>query len=191
MLRLQKMTREDWAGQAVASMDDILLDHAHCEKKAASMALNLMFRYPEYPQLMQPLSELAREELRHFEQVLSVMNERGIPFKRQRPSTYAGRLVSVVRKDEPHRMLDLMLCACLIEARSCERMKILSQTLTDPKLARLYKGLLACEARHHQVYIDMLETIFPRAEIEERLKELSAHESQVLDTPDDFVRLHT
>ena len=190
MLRLQKMTRENWAQQAINSIDDILLDHAHCEKKAASMALNLMFRYPEHPQLMQPLSELAREELRHFEQVLSVMNERGIPFKRQRPSTYAGRLVSVVRKDEPHRMLDLMLCACLIEARSCERMKILSQTLPDPKLARLYKGLLACEARHHQVYIDMLETIFPRDEIELRLKELSEHESQVLDTPDDFVRLH-
>ena len=145
MLRLQKMTRDDWAQQAVDSIEDILLDHAHCEKKAASMALNLMFRYPEHPQLMKPLSELAREELRHFEQVLSVMTERGIPFKRQRPSTYAGRLVAVVRKDEPKRMLDLMLCACLIEARSCERMKILSQTLTDPKLARLYKGLLACD----------------------------------------------
>jgi tRNA-(ms[2]io[6]A)-hydroxylase len=191
MLRLQKMTREDWAAQAVHAIDEILLDHAHCEKKAASMALNLMFRYPEYPQLMQPLSELAREELRHFEQVLSVMNERAIPFRRQRPSTYAGRLVSIIRKDEPHRMLDLMLCACLIEARSCERMKILSETLSDAKLARLYKGLLACEARHHQVYIDMLETIYSREEIDTRLKEISAHESHVLDTPDDFVRLHT
>lgn len=190
MLRLQKKTRDDWAEQALAAMGEILLDHAHCEKKAASMALNLMFRYPEHPQLMQPLSELAREELRHFEQVLSMMKERDIPFRRQRPSTYAGRLVSIVRKDEPQRMLDLMLCACLIEARSCERMKILSETLTDPKLARLYKGLLACEARHHQVYIDMLETIFPRTEIEDRLKEISAHESHVLETPDDFVRLH-
>ena len=190
MLRLHKNTRPEWVSQAIAHMDDILLDHAHCEKKAASMALNLMFRYPEHPQLMQPLSELAREELRHFEQVLSVMEERSILFKRQKPSTYAGRLVSIVRKDEPQRMLDLMLCACLIEARSCERMKLLSEHLQDAKLARLYKGLLACEARHHQIYIDMLETIFPREEIEDRLKEISIHEAQVLDEPDDFVRLH-
>ena len=119
------------------------------------------------------------------------MEERNIPFRRQRPSTYAGRLVSIVRKDEPHRMLDLMLCACLIEARSCERMKILSENLVDVKLARLYRGLLACEARHHQVYIDMLETIFPREEILERLEEVATHESEVLETPDDFVRLHT
>ena len=191
MLRLTTDTRDDWIGQAMESMDDILLDHAHCEKKAASMALNLMFRYPEHPQLMLPLSELAREELRHFEQVFRVMEERNIPFKRQRPSTYAGRLVSVVRKDEPHRMMDLMLCACLIEARSCERMKILAENLTDPKLARLYKGLLACEARHHRIYIDMLETIFPREDVLSRLQEISIHESAVLETPDDFVRLHT
>ena len=191
MLRLKKETRENWISQAMPQINEILLDHAHCEKKAASMALNLMFRYPEYPQLMQPLSELAREELRHFEQVFSVMEERNIPFRRQRPSTYAGRLVSIVRKDEPHRMLDLMLCACLIEARSCERMKILSENLVDVNLARLYRGLLACEARHHQVYIDMLETIFPREEILERLEEVATHESEVLETPDDFVRLHT
>ena len=191
MLRLKKETRADWISQAMPQINEILLDHAHCEKKAASMALHLMFRYPEYPQLMLPLSELAREELRHFEQVFAVMEERNIRFRRQRPSTYAGRLVSVVRKDEPHRMLDLMICACLIEARSCERMKILSETLTDPKLARLYRGLLACEARHHQVYIDMLETIYPREEIMERLEELATHESNVLDAPDDFVRLHT
>ena len=191
MLRLHKETRRDWIGQALGAMDDILLDHAHCEKKAASMAVNLMFRYPNHPQLMQPLSELAREELRHFEQILSVLIERSVEFKRQKPSTYAGRLVTIVRKDEPERMLDLMLCACLIEARSCERMKILSEHLEDPKLARLYKGLLACEARHHQVYIDMLETIFDREQIMARLEVIARHEADVLDAPDDFIRLHS
>ena len=191
MLRLHKETRSSWIKEALCAMDEILLDHAHCEKKAASMAINLMFRYPNHPQLMQPLSELAREELRHFEQILSVLNEREIDFCRQKPSTYAGRLVSIVRKDEPKRMLDLMLCACLIEARSCERMKILSEHLQDEKLARLYKGLLACEARHHQVYIDMLETVFPREEVMKRLVEISEHEAKVLDKPDDFIRLHS
>ena len=140
---------------------------------------------------MKSLSELAREELRHFEQVLEVMKKRGIDFCRQKPSTYAGRLVSIVRKDEPERMLDLMLCAAMIEARSCERMKILSERLEDPSLARFYRGLLACEARHHQVYLDMLETVFSRNVIHERLHDISKHESLVLETPDDFPRLHS
>ncbi len=192
MLRLHEKSRDSWIKEAIVSLDDILLDHAHCEKKAASMAVNLMFRYPQHPQLMRSLSELAREELRHFEQVLAVMHSRGISFCRQKPSTYAGRLVSIVRKDEPERMLDWMLCAAMIEARSCERMKILSEHLTDdPSLARFYRGLLACEARHHQIYLDMLETVFPRDVIHARLDEIARHESTVLQTPDDFPRLHS
>ena len=119
------------------------------------------------------------------------MKKRDVAFCRQRPSTYAGRLVSIVRKDEPQRMLDLMLCAAMIEARSCERMKILSEHLEDQALARFYRGLLACEARHHQVYLDMLETVFERELIHERLRDISEHEAMVLQTPDDFPRLHS
>ena len=157
------------------------------------MAVNLMFRYPEHRQLMQPLSELAREELRHFEQVLQIMQDRGIPFRRQRPSTYAGRLVSAARRDEPERMLDIMLCSALIEARSCERMRLLSEALvdTDPSLAQFYRGLLACEARHHQIYIDLLDGIFPRDQVDARLAELAAHEAGVLREPDPFHRIHS
>ena len=178
---------------ALRNRDEILLDHAHCEKKAASMALNLMFRYPEHSSLMVPLSGLAREELRHFEQVLEMMAERGIAFRRQKPSTYAGRLVGIVRKNEPHRMLDLMLCACLIEARSCERMQIFSDLLgaSDPGLARFYRGLLACEARHHQVYLDMLFAAgFAREEVHARLHVIAVHEAEVLATPGELPRLH-
>ena len=158
MHRVHSNTRENWLNQSLDNLDDILLDHAHCEKKAASMAVSFLFRYPEQAQIMKPLSELAREELRHFEQVLQIMKQREIPFKRQKPSTYAGRLVKVVRRDEPERMLDIMICAALIEARSCERMKILSEGLRDidPSLAQFYRGLLACEARH-QIYIDILD----------------------------------
>jgi tRNA 2-(methylsulfanyl)-N6-isopentenyladenosine37 hydroxylase len=193
MLRLSSVTRRDWVSGALDHLDEILLDHAHCEKKAASMAINLLFRYPEHRRLMQPLSELAREELRHFEQVLAVMEDRGISFRRQRPSTYAGRLVSAARKDEPERMLDIMLCAALIEARSCERMRILSDGLapTDPSLAQFYRGLLACEARHHQIYIDLLDGIFPRAQVDSRLTELAAHEAAVLQEADPFHRMHS
>ena len=192
MLRLQSTTRKDWAPWAVSNLSEILLDHAHCEKKAASMAVNLMFRYPEYPVLMKPLSELAREELRHFEQVLVEMQKRDMPFRRQKPSTYAGRLVKIARKDEPERMLDIMVCAALIEARSCERMKLLSVALesVDEGLARFYRGLLACEARHHQIYLTLLEERFDRAVIMDRVTEIAQYEASLFEDPDDFPRLH-
>ena len=193
MLRLHSTTRADWLTQSLDNLDDILLDHAHCEKKAASMAVNFLFRYPEYEAIMKPLSELAREELRHFEQVLQVMKQRNILFQRQKPSTYAGRLVKIVRRDEPERMLDIMLCAALIEARSCERMKILSEGLQDiePTLAQFYRGLLACEARHHQLYIDILDGIYDKEMVRERLEVIALHEAEVLENPDDFPRLHS
>jgi tRNA 2-(methylsulfanyl)-N6-isopentenyladenosine37 hydroxylase len=192
MLKLQSTTRSDWVVDALEHLPEILLDHAHCEKKAASMAINLMFRYPEHVQLMKPLSALAREELRHFEQVLQEMNKRSMPFRRQKPSTYAGRLVQIARKDEPQRMLDIMVCASLIEARSCERMKILSEALepVDSSLAQFYRGLLACEARHHRTYLDLLSTVFTAEEISARVEEIALHEASVLEEPDEFPRLH-
>jgi tRNA 2-(methylsulfanyl)-N6-isopentenyladenosine37 hydroxylase len=193
MLRLYSTTRKDWLSQSLHNLDEILLDHAHCEKKAASMAVSFLFRYPEHPEIMKPLSELAREELRHFEHVLQIMQQRDIPFKRQKPSTYAGRLVKIVRRDEPERMLDIMICAALIEARSCERMKILSEGLIpiDTSLAQFYKGLLVCEARHHQMYIDILDNIYDKDIVRQRLTEIAKHESEVLSEPDDFPRLHS
>lgn len=193
MLRLQSQTRTDWVHQALENLDDILIDHAHCEKKAASSALNFIFRYPEHLHFMQPLSELAREELRHFEQVLQVLEERKVVFGRQKPSRYAGKLVTEVRRDEPERMMDMMICASLIEARSCERMKILSEGLhdIDPKLARFYRGLLACEARHHQIYLDLLSSLYPRVDIQQRFDELAAHEAKVLETPGEDPRFHS
>ena len=148
MLRLAGTTRDTWIIEALENMSDVLLDHAHCEKKAASTAVSFIFRYPEYAHIIRPLSELAREELRHFEQVLTIMEQRGIEFVRQIPSEYAKKLMKYCLKDEPERMLDLMICASLIEARSCERMGILAGALVDidPKLAKFYRGLLACEA---------------------------------------------
>ena len=193
MLRLNSDTRGGWVDEAISDIPSILLDHAHCEKKAASTAVSFLFRYPEYPQMMVPLSELAREELRHFEGVLALLERRSILFERQVPSIYAGQLVSICRREEPHRMLDLLICSALIEARSCERMKILSEALVeiDPALSKFYKGLLACEARHHQIYLDLAATVFDKKNIEQRLKEISVHEADVLKKPQDFIRLHS
>lgn len=190
MLRLASESRPDWLPQALSAMDEILLDHAHCEKKAASTAINLIFRYQYRPELMTPLSELAREELRHFELVLRVMGERGLVFDKQEPSTYGSRLHTVVRKAEPDRFVDTMICCAFIEARSCERMQLLAEGLPDPGLAKLYAGLLASEARHHQTYLDLAATQVSMDEVYARVAEIAAHEAAVIAVPDDLIRLH-
>ena len=172
-------------------MDVILLDHAHCEKKAASTALNLIFRYQYRPELMLPLSELAREELRHFELVVKLINERGGSFEKLQPSTYGGDLYKVIRMDEPNRFVDTMICCAFIEARSCERMKLLSEGLEDPQLARMYSSLLASEARHHQTYLDLAATQVSEEEVYARLDQIGEHEARVLETPGPEIRLHS
>ena len=191
MLRLTTPTRADWISEALSSMDEVLLDHAHCEKKAASTALNLIFRYQYRSDLMVPLSEIAREELGHFELVLKVLKSRDIPFDRQKPSRYAPKLFSVIRGQEPDHFVDTMICCALIEARSCERMKLLAESLPDAKLAALYRGLLTSEARHHQTYLDLASTQIPEEQVYERLLVLSAHEAEVLSVPGEDVRMHS
>ena len=138
MLHLAQPTRPGWAAYAVTHLADILIDHAHCEKKAASTAVGLMFRYEERAELQTPLSQLAREELAHYEEVLERLAERGIPFRRLPAGGYAAALHEAVRKTEPHRLLDNLLTCAVIEARSCERMQLLGEELTrhDPQLAR-------------------------------------------------------
>jgi tRNA-(ms[2]io[6]A)-hydroxylase len=191
VLNLAAPTRPDWLDEARADIDTVLLDHAHCEKKAASTAMNLIFRYVEEPWLMAPLSALAREELAHFELMLKVLDERGVGFRRIEPSPYAAKLLKAVRKEEPLRLLDTLLCCSLIEARSCERMKLLAENLEDPKLAGLYRSLLASEARHHHGYVEMAMERFGRDVARERLAELAAHEAEILATPGPVLRMHS
>ena len=192
MLHLASTTDPRWAAQARDHLEEVLLDHAHCEKKAASTAVSLIFRYPERPALMIPLARLAREELAHFEEVITALRARGWEFRRLTPSPYATRLMTAVRTHEPARLLDTLLCCALIEARSCERMQILAETLADPGLVKLYRGLLACEARHFDSYIDLARTqgLAPEPVIMRRLAELAAHEAAVLRDPPAEIRLH-
>lgn len=126
-----------WVDAAVAGWQELLVDHANCEKKAASTAVALIFAYPEDTELGLALSRLAREELRHFEQVQAAMTELGVTFIRQKPSRYAAGLRRELRTSEPGRKLDLLLAGALIEARSCERFKLLAGRLPDP-LGRFY-----------------------------------------------------
>lgn len=198
MLNLASDSPPGWAARAARELDQVLLDHAHCEKKAASTAINLIFRYPQFPQLAIPLSRLAREELAHFEQVVGVLRARGLEFERQHPSRYATRLLKVCRTHEPARMVDTLLCCALIEARSCERMQRLAEYFEseegkDPELAKLYRGLLASEARHHTSYVDLARECgeLTQDDLRDRLRELAAHEATVcLKEDGEPTRLH-
>jgi len=192
MLRLAVSTHPAWARSALAHLDELLLDHAHLEKKAAGTAVTLLFRYPERRVLQEPLARLAREELAHFEEVLAHLDRRGVPFRPQRAGPYAGRLHAAVRREEPGRLLDTLLVAALIEARSCERLGLLADVLpgVDDALARLYRGLLAAEARHHGEYVGLALALFPEAEVRARLAALAAHEAEALAAGAPMPRLH-
>jgi tRNA 2-(methylsulfanyl)-N6-isopentenyladenosine37 hydroxylase len=190
VLHLRVDTDPEWASRAASAIDLILIDHAHLEKKAASTAINLIFRYPEHPSLMRPLSELAREELDHFERVLTVLEERGVGFSRIRPSPYMAKLTEIVRKEEPHRLLDTLIVCAFIEARSCERMKVLAAHLEDERLRTFYGSLLASEARHHRTYVELAESIFAAEEVAARLDEIAVHEAEVMRALPKDPRLH-
>ena len=190
MLSLAAPTTGAWLERALADPDALLVDHAHCEKKAAGMAVNLLFRYPRHGFLHDPLSRLAREELVHFEQVLALLAARGHALEPQRPAPYAGRLRAASRAHEPARLLDTLLCGALIEARSCERFGLLAEHAPDAELRRFYAGLLAAEARHHGVYLRLADALAPATEVRERLRELARHEAEILAERPALARMH-
>jgi len=189
---LHEPTPEEWLAEASCRLPEMLLDHANCELKAASTALGFLYRYPDRAALAQRMSKLAREELRHFEQVRALMDDMQIPFQRLSASRYAGRLRNEARQSEPHKLLDLLLTGALIEARSCERFARLAPRLPE-KLARFYAGLLASEARHFEHYIAFARTEcgVDDAEIDARLAELKAVEAALVTDPDPEFRFHS
>lgn len=193
MLHLAQPTDPDWAERALPHLDEILLDHAHLEKKAAGNAVTLLFRHPERGVLQRPLSALAREELSHFEGVLGHLARRGVPFARQKPGRYPGRVHRIVRSSDPeHQLLDSLLVAAMIEARSCERFGLLAAALApvDAELGAFYESLLESEARHHGEYVRLAEQCHPAATVRARLAEIAAHEASVLDGAAFEPRLH-
>lgn len=189
---LDEATPLEWLDEACSRVPEMLLDHANCELKAASTALGFLYRYPERTALAQRMSRLAREELRHFEQVRSIMDDMQIPFQRLSASRYAGTLRDAVRPAEPHKLLDMLLIGALIEARSCERFAMLVPRLPE-KLGRFYGGLLASEARHFEHYIAFArsECGVADAEVDARLAELKDIEAALVCDPDPDFRFHS
>lgn len=173
-----------------ANLAVLLVDHANCEKKAASTALNLIYRYVEHPVLLGKLSRLAREELRHFEQVLALMQKRGIDYPQLSASRYAGELRKLVRKQEPARLLDTLLIGAVIEARSCERFAALVPELDD-ELGDFYASLLKSESRHYQDYLKLAKEQATAQEVVARLERILTVERDLIEQDDTEFRFHS
>jgi tRNA-(ms[2]io[6]A)-hydroxylase len=186
---LRAPTPPAWVEDALGHLPEILQDHANCEKKAASTALALMFAYPDDRALATALSRLAREELRHFEQVTRAMAALGVAYVRQSPGRYAQRLRSVLATSDPGRKLDLLLSGALIEARSAERFGLLAPRLPPP-LARLYAELAGAEARHYTLYLGFARDAAPQ-QWATRLAALARHEAELATEPDVTLRFHS
>jgi tRNA-(ms[2]io[6]A)-hydroxylase len=189
---LRAATPEAWIERACASPDLLLLDHANCEKKAASTALALMFAYAEDLELTEKLSRLAREELRHYEQVAKLARRLGVAPQRLAPGRYATRLRRLVASAEPRREVDLMICGAFIEARSCERFAALSRAIDAP-LAELFEGLHAAEARHGSLYLELAHRAAARnhLDIAPRLAAFADLEAELILSPDELFRFHS
>jgi tRNA-(ms[2]io[6]A)-hydroxylase len=185
-------TPREWVDEARARIPELLLDHANCELKAASTAIGFLYRYPERGLLASAMSRLAREELRHFEQVKKLMQKRAVPYARLSASRYASTLRRAMRPEEPARLLDTLIVGAIIEARSCERFAALIPHLSA-ELGGFYSGLLASEARHFAQYLELAqsETGVSGELMAERIAELKQIESGLITDPDPEFRFHS
>jgi tRNA-(ms[2]io[6]A)-hydroxylase len=191
MLHLKAPTDASWLAQVDANLDEVLIDHAHCEKKAAGTALNLIFHYVEDIELCREMTEIVNEELEHFHMVIELLNRRGIRFRRLKPSQYGNRLHALIRKSEPDRAVDRLLVAGLIEARSCERFQALAAHVKDAELATFYQSLFESEARHHSTYTRLAKHFAPEAVVETRLEELYDAEAEIMSEREPLARMHS
>lgn len=191
MLHLQSATDARWLRQVDANLDEVLIDHAHCEKKAAGTALNLIFHYVEDRELCREMTEIVNEELEHFHLVIDLLERRGVRFRRLKPSQYGRKLNDLCRKQEPQRAVDRLLVAGIIEARSCERFQALANHVNDAELATFYRSLFEAEARHHATYTRLAMHFAPEKEVMRRLDELAVLEAAIIAEGEELPRMHS
>ena len=188
---LSSLSSEKWIELALSNPIEILIDHAHCERKAAGVAIQLMFKYPSEQYISEVLSPIAREELEHFEKILNFLKSRGHEIKALKPPPYGSELSKNIRRDEPYRMLDSFLVAGLIEARSHERLSILALNFNDAAYKELYNSLLESEARHFGIYWKLAQRKFRKEDISKRLEELAAKEKKIISDTFHLPRIHS
>ena len=182
-------TPDRWIETALQHQSIMLIDHANCEKKAASSALNMLYRYVDKQDLLNKMSRLAREELRHFEQVIALMKKRGIDYVQLSSSRYAGGMREGLRNHEPHKLIDSLIIGAFIEARSCERFAKLAPHL-DEELNGFYLSLLKSEARHFEDYLKLARKYSPEP-IEPRVAYYAELEQRLIEMPDQEFRFHS
>lgn len=178
-----------WVAAVGDNLEILLVDHAHCERKAAATAMRLMHDYAGFDDLQDKMSRLAREELRHFEQVLKIIRSRGMTYQRMVPSRYAAGLRELVRSTDPDRLVDLLVCGAFIEARSCERFESVIPVLDD-ELADFYGRLLKSEARHFRDYLTLAEQVND-GPVDDRVVVFAAREAELINGPDSQFRFHS
>ena len=185
-------TPPEWVAAACVNRDTLLIDHANCEKKAASTALALMFAYAEDLDLTDKMSRLAREELRHYEQVAKLIQQVRVVPQRLAPGRYADRLRRLVAREEPQREVDLMVCGAFIEARSCERFAALAPAVGSP-LGEFFGGLHNAEARHFKMYLELAKRAARKAQsdLEARIQAFAALEAELIVSADPLFRFHS
>ena len=195
-------TPQAWLDDALNNIDILLADHANCEKKAASTAINLMYRYVDHFELLNKMSRLAREELRHFEQVIAIMKKRGLRYPQLTAARYAGELRKRVRGNEPDRLVDTLIVGAIIEARSCERFAKLADCLDSARdgdadndadnkeLQNFYRSLLQSESRHYQDYLELARK-YANGPVDERIAEFLQVEKALIEGDDRCFRFHS
>ncbi|MBT6592345.1 MAG: tRNA-(ms[2]io[6]A)-hydroxylase [Porticoccaceae bacterium] len=183
-------TPDRWIENALENQRVMLVDHANCEKKAASTALSLINRYTDNFELLNKMSRLAREEMRHFEQVIALMKRRKIPYEHVSASRYAAGLRDLARRDDPDKLVDVLIIGAFIEARSCERFALLAPHL-DAELEKFYMSLLKSEARHYQDYLKLAKTVAGANSIDDRIDLIAQRERELIESPDTQFRFHS
>ena len=191
MLNLQISTPSRWFLQVDENLNEILIDHAHCEKKAAGVAMNLLFAYVDSTKISRAMAEIVNEELEHFQMVLDLLAHRGIQFRKLSPSHYGPRLHQLIRKNEPERAVDRLRVAGLIEARSCERFSLLRDYVKDEELQKFYGGLFESEARHHATYVRLAWDLMTESTVHDRLHWLALQEAEIISEGDQRPRMHS
>ncbi|MCY4778635.1 tRNA-(ms[2]io[6]A)-hydroxylase [Sphingobacterium sp. UT-1RO-CII-1] len=182
MLGLKLLTDPRWANIAEANLDEILTDHAWCEQKAASNAISLITQNPEHEDLVHELTAIALEEMEHFKMVIELIKERGYTLGREQKDDYVGQLMKFSKKDGSRNQafIDRLLFAAMIEARSCERFRVLSQNIKDEKLSKFYYDLMVSEANHYTTFLNFAKKYTIDVDVDKRWKEWLDFEGQLI-----------
>ncbi|MBN9311669.1 MAG: tRNA 2-methylthio-N6-isopentenyl adenosine(37) hydroxylase MiaE [Chryseobacterium sp. 39-10] len=182
MFKLKLLTDPRWANIAEGNLEEILTDHAWCEQKAATNAIGLITMLPEYPEIVTELLAIAQEELDHFNQVHEIIKRRGYTFGRTRKDDYVNQLVNFIQKggDRNDLIIDKMLFAAMIEARSCERFKVLTENIADDELKAFYKELMISEANHYTTFIGFARQLGNAEKVNKRWEEWLEYEAEII-----------